>query len=202
MYQVNRAAFRAFVWYFPCGHYPLLAFLALEGRDPNSPDNLPGDIPVFNVFHPMVVIFLKAFGVDFYFAGLDCLNSRLGKLGGLNKPLFQRKRLNSSAAFITSTHPVAVIFVDLFDQPLLLHLFYNGCPGFHDFHPGKPACFFIKPAVKANDLADFQVMPFPHFKIGRVMGRGNFDDPGAKFRVNSLIGYHFNCGFSQDSLDL
>lgn len=78
-----------------------LAILGFEGGDRDTPRDLAGNIPVFEVFVIVDEDFFLAGGIEFDLVIFERLDSALGEGSGLDEPLFFEERLDDGAAFVT-----------------------------------------------------------------------------------------------------
>src|SRR3989344_2508522 len=89
-------------------------------RDRDAPDDLPGDIPVHNVFEPVNGDFFIMLGDIFNFTLFYFLQSFLRQGFHLNEPLAFNLWLNNGSASVASFHYMLVIIFYFFHQSFLL----------------------------------------------------------------------------------
>ena len=112
------AAFRAQLGVDTIG--PLMpAGGAGEHRNPVSPPQLPRDVPIADVVHPVLERRAPAVGHDRELGLRVTRHHRLGERLHPHEPLIGQARLDDGVAAIAATHRVAMR-LDLFEQSLLL----------------------------------------------------------------------------------
>ena len=100
------------------------AGLAVPRRDPVTPPELPGDAPVVDVVHPLVVGLRPVLGEEADLPFLHDADRLFGQRLDLHEPLRGHQRLDHRAAPLTRADRVLVVG-DLDEQPLVLELLHD-----------------------------------------------------------------------------
>ena len=69
------------------GYSQFSTIITMPDRDTVPPPQLTADAPIMDIFHPVVINFLKAFRNDFDIAVLDCFERLFGKGSDFHEPL-------------------------------------------------------------------------------------------------------------------
>ena len=167
------------------------AVLAVPGRNPVTPPKLTGDTPVTDVFHPVEVNLVEAFGDKLRLAVLDCLDGRFGKRLHLHEPLLGNSRFNNRMTAVAGTD-FMLGRLDFNKCTGVRQVFDNRLAALHEIHTGIFACLFIHEAVVGHDVDNRQVVSESYFKVVRVVRRGNFN------RTGSLVHFCVRVGNNRD----
>ena len=153
-------------------------------------------------FEPVIVDFREAFRNESRTAVGDRPESCRCKRFHFNEPLFCRKRFDGR--FTARAMPDGMIqFFPMVEKPQFPKIFHNGPAAFPDRH-ALIFCTgpFIHRTVQVHDHNRFEMMPFAHFKVVRVMGRRNLNGARTEFTVHVLIADNFRLSVDKGDEDL
>ena len=116
------------------GYHDLAALIAIVGRDPVPPPELPGNAPVTDVIRPVEVRLLHTLRQQLDITLLYGLHSRLDKFIHLHKPLLLYHGLHGSLAAVMGTH-VMGMRNHLHQKSKLLQFLHHPGSGLIAIHP-------------------------------------------------------------------
>ena len=158
-----------------------------------SPPYLSGYAPIFDVIHPFVIDALPICGNDACPPLLHSSDCLLCQRAHLDKPLLGEEGFNHCLAAVAVPHRMAVR-LDLFKLSSALQILQDLLAAFEPIHVLVRPCQFVHSALFVDHLYSFKPMGISNFKVVGVMGRGDLQGPGSKFRIHVCIkndGYRF-----------
>ena len=188
--HMGTAAFRAFPWILPC-HHKFPAVSTIISRNPVPPPELPGNAPVTDIIRPVKVDLLHPLWQQRNLFLLHCLHGRLNQFIHLHKPLLLYHRLHCGAASVVGSHIMGMGHY-LYQQPLLLQFLHHQLPGFIPIHPLVFPAILVHSSIIIQHINLWQVMPFPNFKVIRVMSWCNLNAACPKFLIHIVVCHNRN----------
>ena len=186
----GRAALGAFFRRF-LRNYGLAARIAVIGRDAVAPPELAGNAPIADVFHPVIIRFVKALRHELDLTRAHCCKCRFCKRLHVHKPLFGNQRFHRGMAAIAGAHIVRIglYLHEIARRVDIRHKFFAA---FHGRKAFISAAKLIDMPIIRKHAQHRQVAPHAYLKIVGVMRRGNLYRAGAEFHLNVFIRYDGN----------
>lgn len=164
----------------------------LEGWDRNTPRDLAGDIPVFELLEIVEEDLLFAGGVKFDLPFLENLDGAGGERFDVDKPLLFEEWLDDSVALVAVTNRVLdllfpskeVLFLEVFEN-----FFARLCSG-EVFV--VCASFFGHFAIKTDNSYHVEFVALAYFIVIRVVCWCNFYNTSTKSHIGVLVGNNWN----------
>ncbi len=163
------------------------AVVAVPYRDAVAPPELTGNTPIMDVGQPLHIGLGETFRYELGLAGDDSVHSRACQRFHLHEPLLGGHRFYDGLAARAMAHSMLGFF-DLHQEAGSFEISDDGFSGFITIHAAVFAGFFIHRAIFIHDDDGRQVMSLAHFKVVRVMGRGDLHAAGAVCHVYIFIG--------------
>jgi len=148
----SRAGFRSLH-----GNHDLLALLTGPRRNLVTPPDLPGNAPVFDVVHPLVIGFLPCAGDNPGLSGVHGFDGFFSQGFCLDKPLPGQVRFDDCLTAVAMSDTVRMGFYFLY-QPFRLECFYHGVPAFEPVHALEPTGFSRHNTVVTDNFDTGQVV--------------------------------------------
>ena len=169
------------------GLHAAINFLAaVPYRHPVSPPQLSADTPVLDAFQPVVINPSPAFRKELHFAPghhrTGLLHTRV-----FQKPLFTQARLDGHIRPLAESN-IVLIGLGLVQRPGRFQQFRRLLASHKPVEPSQ-----IRPrlrrhfSIRRQHINDRQMMPLADLRIDFVMGRRDFQHPGAEFDIDPLI---------------
>ena len=175
---------------------PLVAALgAGEHRDAVAPPQLPGNVPVPDVLHPVLERRVPALRDDLEALLAVLREDRLSERLHLHEPLIAEPRLDDRVAAITMAHRMRVR-LDLLEQPLLLEHLDNLFARLEPVEPtegrGDPFPFslprlFPHGAVFPHDERHLELVARADLEVVGVVRRRHLHEPRSEGRVHGVV---------------
>ena len=165
-----------------------------------TPPDLARHTPVPDIIHPVVIGVGPHIRDNF---GLSVFNSGDGFFSqgfDAHKPLFGQVRFNHCLAAVTVADTVFIGF-NFDQQTLLIQIFYHSLAAFKSVQSFIGSGFGGHVAIVADDLQAGKVMTGTDFKVIGIMGRGDFQSPGAKGHVYIAVFNDRNFSIHQRQYD-
>ena len=153
------------------------------------PPYLPGDAPVLDVLHPVIVDLLQALGDYLYLFLAHGLNGRLCHTLHLHEPLGGNSRLHRGVAAVAGAH-VMLYGLHLQKIAALLQVLDYLFAGLHHAEPLVLSAVLVDVAGPVHNCDDRQVMPLAHQKVVGVVCGGYLHNAGAEVHLHVLVGYN------------
>ncbi len=182
------------------GNDHLSAILAIPGRDPVAPPDLPGDAPVADIIHPFKIGAFPDRRDDPGRTFLDGRDRRAGKRFGPHEPLFGDRRLDNGLAAITVADVVQE-GLHLFQQAGLFEVFEYFLAALEPLLAGVPSRVTIHFPGVVDHPHNLEPVPPADFKVIRVVRGSNLQGPGAKFLADVSVGDYGNPAVHQRKND-
>ena len=187
---MRASALRAFLRHV-AGYDNIAALIAVVGRNPVPPPDLPGDAPVTDILKPMQIDLVKTLRHKLKVAILDRLDGRLRKFFHPYEPLLLNHRLHRRMAAVMGTHIMRMLNY-LYQVSLLLQILNHYLSCFITFHSCVLAAIFIDGGIVIHHIDLRKVMALAHLEVVRVMSRRNLNRACTKFLVYIIIRYDRN----------
>ena len=106
--EVCASAFFAGFRHFP-RHRHLAAFVAVIGGNPMPPPELAGNAPVADIFHPVIINFIKPLGDKLHIPSAHGLNGRFCQLLHGDEPLAGHHGFHSGMAAVAGAYVMGIV---------------------------------------------------------------------------------------------
>ena len=176
------------------GYDYLVALVAVPDGDAVAPPELAADAPVADVLQPVEIDAPEPVGDDGDVAvghgGVGAAGDAVRFLvaAHLEEPLQADEGFHHRVATLAVAHRVAVV-LHFFQQAQALQFLGHGLAGVEALSALVLAGLVGHVAVKADDVDDFQAVPFANLKVGDVVARGNLQGAGAELHLDGLVAH-------------
>ena len=151
-----------------------------------APPKLPGNAPIADVLHPVLIHLSEAFGHELDFALSYHLESSFGQRFHPYEPLFRDERFYRRVASVAPAHR-QLVGLNLHKVTCLFQVLYQVFAAIVPVHSPVLAGFAGHIAVGVDDADEFQAVLFSHLEVVGIVSRCDFHGSGAESRIHVIV---------------